>query len=694
MIKLLRFWGLLICLGLLFQPAQLKSQSQEIKNAMFTISKMTNGGAGDQTTQMLLSEGFIVPDNLTANWNNFSSFRKIETAYWAAEKSEAGSGDHLIGNLSQKLASQFESVFVEAPLNRFLAMEPKRIKFAPLKTFALPANDLKPELYQPILSISKYTNTGALGGTYGILKYQYDLDDELAVKILRESATAYDAMLIGLEHASIPPEKKVRIQKIIKELRENYLTAKLDLELQKILGEPDFVMEKSGHALAKKPSTQKIEVEYDAFLRKHYAIPGTLDFNQMKNFHEGFGGVIFGNKIKSGKNIGKPTQIVWIHEKDAKGVNNAGRLEFIYPDGNTRCFPGVLWEDIYAAYNIVYSEDNKFKNYEGEGIGLIGADYPENYEKDKVFDSLIRSYHLTPMELAYYKFRSKLKVITNIAKRDMDILMQINAYLYYAGSSLQLVKDSLDITKEGTELHNKLFKKQQIIKDNIAKADTKHTEFVNRWKEDSLTYIKAREIEQKFIKRDSMAIVHVDQYLSLCNKVIIHPVIANLELGSALYRCDIMPRISSALIQKLKLKGATEKEIAACKLWLTGTDSIGWKFTDDSLFIDTDKNLITVQRANNNKKSGYLIFNAIDSYNNGKNASEDRPVFVDALPVMTRTFYDYHRLDNFAKVMAIVRWAKQNEMVFLNKPKTPPMYAAPAYSKLNEKGDIFIVNNN
>jgi hypothetical protein len=193
-------------------------------------------------------------------------------------------------------------------------------------------------------------------------------------------------------------------------------------------------------------------------------------------------------------------------------------------------------------------------------------------------------------------------------------------------------------------------------------------------------------------KKDSLATVNVDEYISKTNKIILYPIVANLELGRCLIRADVMPRDSAMMIEKIIEFGIDDKEIKVCSEWLKGTDTLGWKFTDDSLFIIVKGDFLQVVRQNDiqNFGNGLLNFNTINSVN-GKTISTDFLNFKKVNPVLAKVFYDYYRVNNFVKLMAIFRWAKKNGAKFLNKPATPPLYAAPTHISISKDGMINLV---
>jgi hypothetical protein len=202
---------------------------------------------------------------------------------------------------------------------------------------------------------------------------------------------------------------------------------------------------------------------------------------------------------------------------------------------------------------------------------------------------------------------------------------------------------------------------------------------------------------QGWKKRYPDDVKRVDDLIGECNKIVLHPVVANLELGRCLIRADVMPRGGPLLVTRLMNGGASNNELSICRKWLRGSDSIGWKFTDDKLNVDLRGSLLTVRRKDEpsllSQSSGYLNFNSI-STRGRKDISTDFTEFSQVLPALTRSLYDYKRVDQFAKVMAVVRLAHDNGAPLLNKPGKPNFVKRPIYCKLTEKGTVDLVDEN
>jgi hypothetical protein len=701
--QFLRRFIIYVFLGLV--PVFSFAQLNEIKNAIESISKITASGSGDQTAIVLRQTGFSVPDNLKPSWNAFPSYRKIETAYWAAEK--VGNGERLLALLSKTMAQEYESVSYEAPLHKFLSSNihiNTKIGFGTLSTLVLP-NQVPSEIERSIGSIAKYTDAKALGGTRGVLKYYFDLPDDQVYKILRESDNDFDALLSGIEKASIPPTQKERLSKIVTDLKVNYEAANLDHNLEVIKESPDLIKEKSGSSLQGEVPKEKLRAEYDGFVKKNFPDKGSMKFEKMKVNPKGFGGIIFGNKIFTSPNLSKLKSIVWIHNNNIDVNAKIGELDFNFQDGSLKTYPNVLWEDVYAAYHILYGDYKYPSLVSSKGIGLTGAYYPDVYNEDKGFDDIIHSHNLTQNENEYYLSLNKLEkvrfLIDERIKAEESTLASINTNLidnsvYY---NKIIAKERAALLARNNTLYYKLEADRHKLLDKGKKQITTDSLLWVAILKDSAEYYQKcilpyNENQKNWESKDSSAVANVQKYIIECTKIILHPAVANLELGRSLIRADVQPRSCDLLINLAKSNLKDKSQVDLLKRWLIGCDSIGWKFTDDTLLISSShRDLITVSRNKNpedvNSIATILTFNKMQTRPMSDSSySEDFPEFDHVMPILSNTFYDFYRLNNFSKVMALVRWAKQSGAIFLNKPKTPPLYIAPAYTMITKQGTV------
>jgi hypothetical protein len=668
-------------------PAQVGAQPKEILDALELISSMTSNVRLDKTDEVLKLATFNVPPNLQDNWKDFPAFRKLETAYWAAERT--GNGKTLMKVIISNLAQEFESVKYDPVLAPYISDVVQPIQFAPLADLNLPSG-MEPSFGKQLLAITQYTDARALGGTRGILQHYFNLPETQIYDILRTSGSNLDALSRGIELASIPPSEQERLKKIVRDLQIEFESANRDAKLSEILSEREPLKNKKGKGLkedaaeAKRPGLQK---KYNDFLRENYKTPGSRDFDKMKTYHEGFGGIILGNQIKTRNGDGKPVRIIWIQEQLPEDFTPSGTLQFIRDNGKTDIIAGVLLEDVYAAYEIVY-KSTALERLRTEAIGLTGAFYPDIPSDDRIYDSIIKSNLDTPTKVAVYKMECDLRR----ASRDRQ---KANALLRKRESEISKLEKELDEAKTAGNsglYTQKATKFNELIKEYRATL-TKQNAGV-------ATY-NSKLAEYKLASKDDLG--DIRRTLRRCNKIILHPAVANLDLGRSLIRADILPQSSQFLLTELQNRGADNDELAVCKKWLEGSDSIGWKFTDDQLEVRSANDFLNIARKGADSlftyHSGILNFNAITSRitNSSPGKTErtpisvDRPEFNEVLPLLMNAYYDYKRLNSFAVVYSALRWGRLNGAIFLNKPKSPVRYATPAYIYLSKEGHVNLV---
>ena len=172
-------------------------------------------------------------------------------------------------------------------------------------------------------------------------------------------------------------------------------------------------------------------------------------------------------------------------------------------------------------------------------------------------------------------------------------------------------------------------------------------------------------------------------------RCILHPIIANLELGRCLIRCDVWLRTCDSLKRRLFNQRPTEAQKKVVSAWLTGCESNGWKYTDAALTVNSNRDFLVVTPSSVTNapsfQDSYLQF----SYQTSKDTIyREFKEFYTITPLLTKALFDFQRLNNFAKILALVRWSKENNAVFLNKPENPNFVKSPIVLQVSEYSGI------
>lgn len=548
---------------------QAQGQTEEV---IKSIAKYTSGGA-DKTVQMLEKYGYAPPAYLQSEWQQYPPVRKIEMAYQAAETAEKGGGQKLLALLSKDLAQRYEAVNYESCLKFDENITNSKVNFQHPNKYG--KVELSSNLKKQILTISKYTESGALGGTRGVLKHKFGLLDDEVYDILRNSKSSQEAMEMGLSKSSVPPSHEERLRNVCNDIQEKYEGARQDKVMNEVTNKEiltehpnnpkkiskDFQEHDKLPYSASKPSESSVKTRYKSFVKSNYPTTSARKFSSMKGVRGGFGGVIFGNEVTDNTNLPKITVMKYIPNDYSTSENQqTGTLEFVFSDGTEYAEYGVLAEDVLAAHEIIYSTDYSL----GDGIGLAGIENSISY---------------------------------------------------------------LDSTR--------------------------------RW------------------------------------EAVIHPSIANLDLGWAALLADALPIASNEIISQSEIS-CNQNDKSMLFLWLSILMPSTWKIIDVPISISNKNNSLIVQRSDIKGKD--IIANAYITmqgfHSNDENAEEE--MFYELVPCLSSGIYEYNRLNNFAKTFALMRWAKNKEGKLVNLPVISAYKKCPttifvtkdkklAYYSLNEE---------
>ncbi|MGB0524770.1 MAG: hypothetical protein ACPGJS_17485 [Flammeovirgaceae bacterium] len=382
--------ALILLLGLNMITAPLLGQNpskEDLNNAVQSIARYTTPSV-DRTSQLLASYGYQPPAYLKNEWRSFPAIRKIEMAYEAAEAVPAQrgkGGERLLALMSQDLARKYNGARAEAPLKNLIAkpLGDRKISFTHPSSYG--QVNLPKHIKTQITTISKYTESGALGGNRGVLKYYMGLTDNLVYDILRNSKSSKDAIERGLKKAKVPPTQEQRIKNMGDALQNKYEAARHDADLNNITKKatqsstkPSVKPQSVLGDLPKKPMNARpnnphSRAVYNHFVKRNYATRAAKKMGAMKVNIKGFGGVIFGNEVIDKSNLPALKTIMFTPTEPHPTTGlEMGHLEFKFENGTEVLYPDLFVEDIQAAYEMIFGPN---RDYEiGDGVGLVGVE--------------------------------------------------------------------------------------------------------------------------------------------------------------------------------------------------------------------------------------------------------------------------------------------------------------------------------
>jgi hypothetical protein len=166
--------------------------------------------------------------------------------------------------------------------------------------------------------------------------------------------------------------------------------------------------------------------------------------------------------------------------------------------------------------------------------------------------------------------------------------------------------------------------------------------------------------------------------------ITLHPALARLNLGRSVVMCDAIPISRKAFLDLVKARRGRE---AAARVGRLFSDDINnWKFTDAPLQVTTNGNRIIVQRAYNAQQPLSAEYRrqallSMQGFEQEETNADDEFAgrFDDIARDVVLSSEHYKRLNDFAAVFALYRWAQAQGAVLVNTPSQPPLLdPAPA----------------
>lgn len=157
---------------------------------------------GDQTTFLLHEIGYSPPVP-EVEWRSYPAVRKLEFAYRAAEKSKAGKGKDVLAFVAVRLGEQFDALSEELHLKEFVGAtpDPKSFNFAR----GPPQSDwpaLPRQLRKQVTTLARYASRSFVGSTYDVLLRDLNLTESQAYDVTVSSNSHEEALKRGFASLS------------------------------------------------------------------------------------------------------------------------------------------------------------------------------------------------------------------------------------------------------------------------------------------------------------------------------------------------------------------------------------------------------------------------------------------------------------------------------------------------------------
>lgn len=173
-------------------------------------------------------------------------------------------------------------------------------------------------------------------------------------------------------------------------------------------------------------------------------------------------------------------------------------------------------------------------------------------------------------------------------------------------------------------------------------------------------------------------------------RVLLHPALVDSRLGWAALMVDVLP-ISQEQFAEMVMKNAEANDRLKFRRWLSAAPS-GWKFTDVPVRVSAKNARLVVERRPDGADTysqelrGSAFLNVLDG--DGRSETSFSKEFYPLIPVLTQSSQAHDRLNRFAAVLALLRWARDAGATVRTKAERPPEDPTPVSVIITEDGLI------
>lgn len=598
-------------------------QSDEHGKAIAALAEYF-GASGDAVTRSLDSYGYKPPVPLPT-WQRFPVIKKLEYACAAAETADPnGGGDRLLALLSQNLAQQYESVRHTPELRSFVGSQQttRRIEFKNPPPGTIQVRPLPKKITRAIDKIAEYTAASPIGDPQSILVKHFDLTREQAYDVLRQSNSHAEAFKLALNNHVPKERRRVVIAKLANDVSQHYES-----------------------------------VHYEPALKSYLLLPVVDTKPERRN---GDDSTHPQGPLNSGPRTPQP-------KPDAPGGGNA--FERPQPPERTQGTP-----DAGSRYGSFVEQNYKkpgsriFRNMSvrSKGFGGFGG---------VVFGNDVTGDRKAPRLVAVSFENGTMAETVNIRCTFSD-----NSIAVYPDVRIEDAYAAYKIVVSGIESLPPLAKGEGV---GLVGLDTEQR---SPNVECQLTGFKLKE--------------------GVDFNIILHPALVDLDTGWAAIMGDALPIEREALLKSIEKTSGLSGRDAFDQLfksleYSSNVKDLGtWKVVDVPMTIRKEGQRIVVMRtAETNRhfpegmrrtafiEMRYLIEDSREPKKRGSSPSSAQPsdddtsnsydkdfaeAFYRLLPLLAKASYDYRRLNEFAAVLGVFRWAKQQSATFPRQPVLHP----------------------
>lgn len=140
-------------------------------------------------------------------------------------------------------------------------------------------------------------------------------------------------------------------------------------------------------------------------------------------------------------------------------------------------------------------------------------------------------------------------------------------------------------------------------------------------------------------------------------EVVLHPAVSNLRIGWVFPVVDAMPIATDEILTRLEESDCCKESAFTFLIWKLVDMPETWKITESEMQIRSNKNRIEVINPNSIQNPNIVL--SMTGFKGDKEPQTD-PTFEKLVPSLVQIIPEYNRANEFAKTLALVRWAKKS----------------------------------
>jgi hypothetical protein len=235
LVLLLQMFLLLLLTGSVLADDLDARISKTHAEAIRTIANYVTAG-NDRAGRIMQAMNFKHPP--PPQFDSFPPLRKIEAGYLRAEATLPKNGGNFLALLSMDLARLYEAVRGEPDLQPYLSLGPELSADAKAKLWPMDISGLtqvqpainEPHVKDAILTLAKYLEGNGFGGVQGILRNYFGLSKQQTYEILRNSLDQFQALERGFALIA-EPRRNEKMTYLVGDLDRVYPQARKEISL-------------------------------------------------------------------------------------------------------------------------------------------------------------------------------------------------------------------------------------------------------------------------------------------------------------------------------------------------------------------------------------------------------------------------------------------------------------------------------